>query len=217
MPELNSAVKKNAASPQTITAQKNPGNGETNFGESVRINKHHLELFNSQPPYSKMNLVAASVRGADEAMQKIEKQIDQIKDQLIEHVKHYPPFDKTSAERIRLLKQFSAIRKQIDQLTIPPDNYGAMKIMADPSQIGDAGDWVIEMDADNGNQITIHNQQVHTGPGGLNISQIPGEASDDDIKGAIKNLESAKEILDHRRSTLSSDFQNILDRTHLWE
>jgi hypothetical protein len=114
------------------------------------------------------------------------------------------------------MKLFSAFRKQIDQLTIPADNYGAMKIMADPATSGDAGDWEIEMDA-RGNHMTIHSQQVHTGPDGLDIAQLPENAGDEEIYAAIQNLESAHEALGQRRGELASDFERILDQTHFWE
>jgi hypothetical protein len=206
-----------ATSPQAATSNKKAGAADKDPAQSVIVDKRHFELFQSLPAYSKINSVAATVRGADAVMQKIEIQIDQMKDQLLEHVKQYPPYDKASAERIRLLKQFIGFRKQIDQLTFPPDNYGAMKIMADPSRTSDAGDWEIELDNNDGNQTTIHSQQVHSGPEGLNIHKLPDEASDDEIYDAIENLDSAKEILSQRRNALSVDFRNILDQTHLRE
>ena len=160
--------------------------------------------------------MASTVRGADESMQKIDDQIEKMKNRLLEHVKHYPPFGKDSQERVKLMKLFSAFRKQIDQLTIPADNFGAMKIMADPSIHGDAGDWDIELDTQ-GNHMTIHSQQVHTGPGGLNIPELPGEATDEEIYAAINDLESAQSTLSQRRSELVADFEHIINHTRLWD
>jgi len=214
--ELNPAVKNTAASPKTSNAVKKTDDAQNDSAESVIIHKQHFELFNSQPAYSKINLMAATVRGADESMQKIDEQIEQMKDRLLEHVKHYPPFGQDSQERVKLMKLFSAFRRQIDQLTIPADNYGAMKIMADPSATGEAGDWEIEMDSQ-GNRMTIHSQQAHTGPDGLNIPEMPDEANDEDMYAAIQNLESAQATLGQRHSDLTSDFEHILDQTHLWE
>ena len=216
LPELNPAAKSTAASAQNSTAAKKTDAAEKNPAESVIIHKQHFELFNSQPAYSKINMMAATVRGADESMQKIDKQIEQMKNRLIEHVKHYPPFGQESRERIKLMKLFSAFRKQIDQLTIPADNYGAMKIMADPSSTGVAGDWEIETDAQ-GNRMTIHSQQVHSGSDGLNIPELPDSATDEDIYSAIQNLETAHATLGQRRSDLASDFEQILNQTHFWD
>jgi hypothetical protein len=216
LPELNPAAKSTAASSQNPTVAKKANAVKKNPTESVVIHKQYFEVFNSQPAYSKVNMLAATVRGADESMQKIDEQVEQMKDQLLQHVKHYPPFGQDSQERVKLMKLFSSFRKQIDQLTIPADNYGAMKIMADPSSTGDAGDWEIEMDVQ-GNRMTIHSQQVHSGPDGLNIPDLPDSASDEDIYTAIQNLETAHNTLGQRRSELASNFEHILDQTHFWE
>ena len=212
-----SQLSRSAHAPSKTTGSNHQDTApETKHTDYLKIDKHHFELFNSQPSYSKMNLIAASVRGADMAMHKIGEQIDKMKDRLQEHVKHYPPFGKGSEERIKLMKHFSAFRKQIDQLTIPADNFGAMKIMANPSSNTDAGDWEIDVDGNLANQATIHSQQVHTGLEGLNIPELPGEATDEDLHAVIANLESAKESLGQRRNNLNSDFQNILNRTRMW-
>ena len=213
--EIN-ATKNSAASQHTETAAKKVNDASKHPAESVVIHKQQFELFNSQPAYSKINLMAATVRGADESMQKIDEQIEKMKNQLLEHVKHYPPFGKDSQERVKLMKLFAAFRKQIDQLTIPADNFGAMKIMADPAIHSDAGDWDIDLDTQ-GNHMTIHSQQVHTGPDGLNIPKLPDESTDEEIYAAIDNLESAHATLDQRRGQLAADFEQILDHTRLWE
>ena len=214
--EINPAAKNAATSQQTETVVKKINGTPKAPAESAIIHKQHIELFNSQPAYSKINLMAATVRGADETMQKIDEQIEEMKNRLLEHVKHYPPFGQNSRERVKLMKLFSAFRKQIDQLTIPADNFGAMKIMADPSIHEDAGDWDIDLDTQ-GNHMTIHSQQVHTGPDGLNIPKLPDESTDEEIYAAIDNLESAHAILNQCRGQLAADFEQILDHTRLWE
>ena len=208
--------KNSEASQHSETTAKKVNDDPKHPAKSVVVHKQHIELFNSQPAYSKITLIAAPVRGADESMQKIDEQIEKMKNRLLEHVKHYPPFLKDSPERIKLMKLFSSFRKQIDQLTIPPDNFGAMKIMADPSIHGDAGDWDIDLDTQ-GNHMTIHSQQVHSGPDGLNIPKLPDESTDEEIGAAIDNLESAQATLSQRRGLLASDFEQILNHTRLWE
>ncbi len=195
--KINSGQQTNGIKAETIT--------------SVKINDSLFEFSVSQSARSAINMVAASVRQTDLAMLEIEKQIDQMKARLIEHVKNFPPFLSGSEERVKLMKRFSAFRRQIDQLTIPPDNPGAAHIMADPSITGPAGDWKIDID-DNNHQRTIQRQPVHTGPEGLNIPELPQTATDKEIYAALENLDSAKELLGHRRSGLAADFKQILNQ-----
>jgi len=51
----------------------------------------------------------------------------------------------------------------------------------------------------------IRNQQVHTGPAGLNIPELPEDASDDEIIAALANLEAAQKRLLAKRKALSED------------
>lgn len=214
--ELNPAAKNSTASQLAETVAKKINDSPKNPADAVIIHKKHFELFNTQPAYSKINLMAATVRSADETMQKIDEQIEQMKNRLMQYVKYYPPFGQNNQERVKLLKRFSAFRKQIDQLTIPADNFGAMKIMADPSVNSEAGDWEIDLNTP-GNRLAIHSRQVHTGPAGLNIPELPGEATDQDIDDAMNNLESAQSTLRQRRSDLAADFEHILDQMRLWK
>jgi hypothetical protein len=214
--EINSTAKNTGASRQTATVVKRNNSAHNDPADSVIIHKKHFEFFNSRPAYSKVNLMAATVRSADATMQKIDKQIEQMKNRLLEYVKQYPPFGQNRQERMKLLKLFSAFRKQIDQLTIPVDNFGAMKIMADPATHSDAGDWDIDLDTQ-GHHVTIRSQQVHTGPGGLNIPELPGESTHEEIQASINNLESAQATLSQRRGELAANFEQILDHTRLWK
>ena len=64
-----------------------------------------------------------------------------MKARLLRIVKNFPPFPPGSEERVKILRSFNLFRKQIDQLTIPPVVRDAMKIMADPALVSEAGDW----------------------------------------------------------------------------
>ena len=176
---------------------------------SVKINGSLFEFSVPQSAHSAINMVADSVRQSDLAMLEIEKQINQMKARLTEHVKNFPPFLPGSEERVKLMKRFSAFRHQIDQLTFPPDSPGAAHIMADPSISGSSGDWKVDID-DNSHQIMIRRLPVHTGPEGLDIPELPEAATDEDIHAAIETLDSAKDLIGRRRSELAADFKQIL-------
>jgi hypothetical protein len=93
-----------------------------------------------------MNSVAQSARIADHAMEDIGKTVGDMKNTVDRIMKNYPPFPPGSEERIRLLRSYAELRKQIDQLTVPPDD-GARQIMADPAVSGE-GDWTIIIGSD---------------------------------------------------------------------
>ena len=130
-PEVNPVSKNADTDSPKAKSPKNTNDAKAEATASVKINNSLFEFAIPQSAHSAVNRIAAIVRGADRAMLEIENQIDHMKDRLIKHVKNFPPFLPGSEERVQLMKRFSTFRKQIDQITFPPDNYGAMKIMAD--------------------------------------------------------------------------------------
>jgi hypothetical protein len=151
---------------------------------------------------------AKSIRIADRAMEKIDTYIDRMKDELQIHIKKYPPFLSGSKERIEMSNNFNAFKKLIDQLTFPPEDTTAGKIMAPSSFESGNRDIVIEH---NGFSKTIQSRQVHTGPDGLDIPGLSGHATDDDIRLMIKKLDFAKDTLINRRAGLSADAASIMN------
>ena len=151
-----------------------------------------------------LNNVAMTIRTADTTMESIGKVIDQMKALLEVVIKNYPPFPPGSEDRVKLLNSFNMLKQQIDQLTIPPNNRGVWKILADPIAIPEAGDWTILTGA-NGEQRIIHNEQVHTGPTGLNIPDIQVDATDQQVSDMIDTLGTAKNTLINRRSALEME------------
>lgn len=56
----------------------------------------------------------------------------------------------------------------------------------------------------------IRNQQANTGPVGLNIPELPEDASDDEILAALANLDAAKTKLFAKRRALAEDAEELL-------
>jgi hypothetical protein len=153
----------------------------------VRVNRNRYAQRAHQSINAGLGHVARNIRVADVTMKMISDYIDQMREQLEIVVKNYPPFPPGSEERVRMRRTFNSFRKQNDQLTIPPRDDGARKIMADPSVVPDAGDWVVSAGL-NGVRFAIRSQQVHTGPTGLNIQELPEDATDDEVYAAIDSL-----------------------------
>ena len=174
-----------------------------------KINKDSFPFSKLQVSNFGINTAAQSIRVADRAMEKIKTYIGRMKDELQVHVKKFPPFLAGSKERVEMSNNFNGFRKLIDQLTFPPEDKTAGKIMADPSFFeSEDRDIVIEH---KGFSKTIHSRQVHTGSSGLDIPELSGHATDDDIHLMIKRLDFAKDTLIKRKAGLSVDASGIMN------
>jgi hypothetical protein len=148
-----------------------------------------------------INLAAQSIKAADKVMERIETYIDGMKAQLERIVKNYPPFPPGSEERVKILKSISSLRKEIDQLTIPPPDDKALKIVVDPAVIPQARTSE-EGEETDGFPKTIRSQEVQIGSTSLNIPTLSESATDVEIEGALQNLQRAKETLAKKREGL---------------
>ena len=182
-----------------------PKEGPSASGQVTRSRSvfDDLQAFNAN-----LNSLATSIRVADSTMGKIETFIDRMIQQFGSITKNYPPFPPGSEDRVRFLRSFAAFRKQIDQLTYSPKDQGALKIMADPAVVPQAGNFKVVISS-NAPPVTMHSQQVNTGPAGLNIPELPENATDNEISAAIKNLEDARKTLGQRQSGLATDALSI--------
>ncbi len=155
-----------------------------------------------------LNSVATNIRIADSTMETIGQNIEQMEGELgrlLEDFITYPP---DAAERNKVIDGYNTIRSLIDQLTEPPNDRGALKIMADPSKQTDAGDWNILV-GENQFPLIIHSREVHTGSTGLDIPELAENASDEEIETALENLKTSKSTLDRRREALALDAETI--------
>ena len=173
-----------------------------------KIDKDNFSFSKLQASNLGIITAAKSIRIADRAMEKIRTYIDRMKDELQVHVKHYPTFLAGSKERDEMSNKFNGFRKLIDQLTFPPEDTTAGKIMGPSSFETEDRDIVIEH---NGFSKTLQSRQVHPGPDGLDIPGLSAHATDDDIHLMIKKLDFAKDTLIKRRAMLSADASSIMN------
>lgn len=68
----------------------------------------------------RQNSTAAAIRESDKAAQELGQKLDNLKKPLETIVKNFPPFAPQDKERVRLLRSYNSLRKEIDQLTLPP-------------------------------------------------------------------------------------------------
>lgn len=150
-------------------------NGSKNT--STRENDQLTKISSLYSIKSGLNTIAKNIRAADKTIKAIANYIERMKAGLGRIIKNYPPFSPGSEERAKLLKSYISLRKQIDQLTIPPPkNEFSIEIIIDSEVVPENGIWDILTD--------------------FNGAHIPGlseDATDEDIAISIEKLKTAKE------------------------
>ncbi len=165
-----------------------------------------------------LTVVASNIRFADNTMKRINGDlISKMKKELDTFVKQYPPYPQGSEERVKILKSYVGLRKQIEELTIPPDYHFARKILSDKSQVSDAGDQKVSI-GKGSSSITIRNQAVSPGPEGLDIPSLSINSSDTEIYAAYDKVSKAESLIQNKREGLASDAKALarsIEFTHL--
>jgi hypothetical protein len=123
-------------------------------------------------------------------------------------VKMYPPYPLESKERAKILESYVGLRREIEQLTIPPEYQLARKILSDPAQVAGAGDQNVTIGQD-GTSVTVHGQPVNPGPTGLNISELTINATDEQVSAAWTKINAALDMLNQKRDGLASDAYSV--------
>lgn len=183
---------------------------KTSKGEAVEGIKAEISAFSSHPLQqfnAEFNAIVKSIRIADKAMDEIEANIEQMESEVEMFLKQYPPYPPGSEERVKYLSHFAMLRRQIDQLSVPPDA-GARYIVGDDTN--DASKtWEIIV---GGQKIgaAIRRQPVHTGSDGLSLPEVSPQMSDEQVAGLQKALGQAKLRIKDRRSQLAEDAIQVI-------
>jgi hypothetical protein len=183
---------------------------KTSQGETIDGIKAEISAFSINASHqfnAEFNAVVKSIRIADKAMGEIEANVEQMESEVEMFIKQYPPYPPGSDERVKYLSRFAMLRKQIDQLTIPPD-IEARSIIGEPRS-GESSDWEIKIGGEKIGQ-TIRHQPFHTGEDGLALPEISLEASDEQIAGLKKALGSARQQIKQRRAEFAQDAIQVI-------
>jgi len=135
---------------------------------------------------AKQNFTAMNVRVADQIMDTVGKYLEEMKAQLERIIKNFPPFPPGSEERVRILRSYSALRKQIDQMAFPRKDQGMTKIIVNSTKVIETKD-----------------------SKDLRIPELPETATDQEIAAAIESLEAAKKTLHEGRAKLATEVLKI--------
>jgi hypothetical protein len=68
----------------------------------------------------RINTAAGAIRHTDQSLEALGQKIDALKGPLDTIVKNFPPFSAQDQARMKLMMKYSTLRKEIDQLTLPP-------------------------------------------------------------------------------------------------
>ena len=183
---------------------------KTPKGEAVDGIKADISPFSANPLHqfnAEFNAVVKSIRIADKAMDDIAANVEQMESEVEMFLKQYPPYPPGSEDRIKYLSRFALLRKQIDQLTIPPDD-GAQYILGS-TNAGLAKNWDVEIGGHRTGQ-TIRRQPVHTGGEGLGLPEISINSSDEQVVAMHKALGAARQTIQQRRGQLAEDAERVI-------
>jgi uncharacterized protein YukE len=107
-----------------------------------RIRFSKMEAANSQTQQ-----IAQQIRQVNQSMETIASHLSEMRAKLEHIVKIYPPYPPGSSERIEALRQFSALRKMIDQVIQPTGDDSMTNILSAPDGSPGFADLDISADA----------------------------------------------------------------------
>ena len=146
---------------------------------------HQREQVNSA-----WNAMAGQIRSIDARLQVIERHINKMTGDIRAFEKNFPPFPRGSEERVRLLNSFSAIRKQIARLTMPPEKEIMSTIMNGVTSQPDSSTNMVE-------RFEQLLQSVET-----LFPNDPDEPSDTAFKELGEKLQTLLEFISQKRTEL---------------
>ncbi len=195
----NLSQKQDLISPPTARGDaesiKTPSQDRIRFNTLEQTNAEHQQI-------------AQQIRQVSETVEAIGAHLSRMRSTLEPIVKIYPPYPPGSSERIDALRQFSAIRKMIDQLTASQPDEGIGAVVArkdDPHPDGPA----LHISA-GGHTLQFSRLPLHSGQGALDIPDIPINASDGQVSDALERTIAAQSILNHRRQSFVAEANRAL-------
>jgi len=110
--------------PATKVATPQPGPDPS---KTVQLPSDQVQLSTSDSTYRELqvrnersNAAADAIRNTDRTLHTLSQKVDGLKAPLESIVKNFPPFSPEDQARVKLLMKYSSLRKEIDQLTLPP-------------------------------------------------------------------------------------------------
>ncbi len=198
-----SIVKKADRLSQAVSAPL-PGSREnTTSANVVSLPSADIGFASKQTRNDYLTMTATTIRSANKVMDDVAKLIGDKREEVIVYEKQYPPFQNQSSEKVEFLNSITALKKQVDALTLIPDNKELARIVSFSERQKES-----LPDGEN-SQYELRPQQVHSGETGLNIASVNSNATDSEIRQFGRDLATASQTLDSRRAGLAKDAKTI--------
>jgi hypothetical protein len=169
------------------------------------VNKDRTTINQLDSQKAQRNQFALRVRKSDQEIMRIDAQISNMKKELRVIVKNYPPFPPGSEERIARLRRFNSFRKQIEQLTIPPQQGGNSEndgLPASRSVGVEQGSLVVEAADDQGFILSVRNAGVKDVQMELRVPKLSETADDAQVHDSFKDLGEARAAIKTQRQAI---------------
>lgn len=119
-----------------------------------------------------------------------------------------PPTPELAAERDRHVQQYNAFLQQMNDMVNDNRDELTRTLTGDPGQVSGAGDLEIVV-TENGLTQRVRAQELHTGPTGLNIHQMPNQPTAADLESVALNLNAARGTLQMKQQLLDWDSAQV--------
>ena len=173
------------------------------FPDNVSLPSGNISFAALQTRNDQLNTTASTVRAANKVMDDVAKVIGEMYEEIIQYEKQYPPFQNQSSEKVEFLNSIASLKKQIDALTLVPENKELGSTVSDP--VADP----LEISETKEPLLPLRQYGIHSGEDGLNIASINANVSDYEIKKIGQDLVAASQKLEHSRTELAKDAQTV--------
>jgi|GEM_PF-2685757 len=205
---VSSAVKKSDQVSQSVVSTPLSSSRENKtfpktFPDDVSLPSGNISFAALQTRNDHLNTTATTIRAANKIMDDVAKVIGEKREEITQYEKQYPPFQDQSSEKVKFLNSIAALKKQVDALTLLPDNKELASVVSDTSV---KEEQITQPDKF---QFPLRPQEVHSGENGLNIASINSNATDSEIRQFGHDLATANQKLENRRAGLAQDAKTI--------
>lgn len=172
------------------------------FPDNVSLTPGDISLASLRTRHDQLNTIAKDIRAANKVLDQVAKIIGEKHEEVLQYEKQYPPFQDQSSEKVEFLNSIAALKRQIDALTLIPDNKELGSTVSDPltKQSSEEGGSI---------QFSLSRQEFNSGEDGLNIASINSNASDTEIRKFGQDLALAGQKLDSKKADLAEEKKTI--------